>query len=964
MNKKKISNNLAYTQADRIERNESSIFEITIPYEFGLGKNEIKINLTSDSVKKDSEILIDVIDAAGEPIYYEISPIANVDKSRSVIVEIVPETPNGKCSFILFAVLSNDSTYKCTLDIDVVTGQDSNSEIKFDQDPIIYYQERLLPTQQFTSVSRAVSRTFSGGSVSTQASVAPKQLQRDNLTVEKPEKFGRIRNNSVSNNIGSSSIQQIPSEFESSTIVGRNFAFSSSMKGGTILIRGINLEVPKDASSPTPFLLHSYSASILEVNGSGSIKAFPPFIKQISYSTTAGNRISKTFDRFINQTNFTTSFNDVLTLSQSTFTQSYAVLDLFKLETNSGQIEKIEVSYKSLNNLGTDFQPMGSFELGSPNLLVDSSSLFFDNELGIIEKPAGNFKNGLTDFQSNWVTSSVDHTKGTFVVTSSASNRVADGIKIQQNPTSTGSENYNTFRPKQYHSIIVKEGSTFEVRANVVSERDSPLVPQMDVYISGSFVKPEISSEISPYAPIQSGSLGQFVGSFGRSKSVRFTAEKDGSIQPIFVQRTGIWHVGDIEVRPSKEPGKNVNQSRIFIPMNLNSGSEISMKIEYVGKNGKKSRYSTVIDKIFFTGSKFPSTAGSSTPLPSGLISGSDQLTSSLDIRYHRLGTGLVSGSDQLSSSYDVKYETRGNGIISSSTQVKTLLPSNTVSGSEQLTGSYDLKYEVRGNNIPSSSAQIKVFLPASTVSSSAQIATEITGAFTAASSSFSSRVKDIEGGKLTTYAQTASYGLASGSWNTRIDNLTNATSSYSAASSSWELRINSLTTQTSSYATTGSNTFRGNQTVTGSVSISGSFSLTGSLTTRLTYFWTGTYSVLFDGIPWANMPAAKTSWQQPSLNNATAYAGDFTNLTECRLCTFLIAPAANATSSLIVDYSTDGSSWNVLVSASLGTATGLKDSDWVRMPSSLGFTYVRLTGQGGNGAIDPTFSPPTLLLR
>ena len=638
MSKNKISNGLSELKTDKVEFNKSSVFEITIPHEFGLGKNEIKINLTSNSVKKGSEVLIDINDVTGNPIYYEISPIANVDKSRSIIVEIDEETIEGKTTFILVSTLNSSLTYKCILEIPIVKGIKSNSEIKFESEPEVVYKERSLPTQQFSSISRLINRTFSGGTISSQGSISPKQLEIDKLTIERPELASNVKSNKISNNVGSSSIQKIPTEFNLSTITAKNLAFSSSMKGGTILIKNINLEVPKDASSTTPFLLQDYSASIVEVNNTGSIQVYPPFNRQIEYITKNGNKKVQTYNKFINESNFTASFYDNLTLTQTQFTQSYAVLDLYDLETVSGQVDKIEVSYKSLNDIGTDYQPIGKFEIRTPNLLVDSASLFFDNENGITENPIGNFRNGLIDFESNWISSS----KGSFPITSSVSRKVKDGIKIQQNPLNTGSGEFSLFRPKQYHSLNVKSDNEFELNGDFVFERDSNLEPQLDVYISGSFVKQNKISNSIPFVPLQSSSFGQYIGSFNRKITpITFKTEKDGDIRPIFVQRTGIWHIGNIEINSK-------NQSRVFVPMNINSGSEISLKIDYLNKNNKKSRYSTYLDKIYFTGSKFP--IGSSTTIPDGTVSGSDQLTGSFDNRYERKGTGILSSSAQIAT--------------------------------------------------------------------------------------------------------------------------------------------------------------------------------------------------------------------------------------------------------------------------------------------------------------------------
>jgi hypothetical protein len=97
--------------------------------------------------------------------------------------------------------------------------------------------------------------------------------------------------------------------------------------------------------------------------------------------------------------------------------------------------------------------------------------------------------------------------------------------------------------------------------------------------------------------------------------------------------------------------------------------------------------------------------------------------------------------------------------------------------------------------------------LPSGILSSSNQIATEVSGAFTQDSSSFSTRVTSNE---------------------TNITNLQTDSGSFSTRVTAVETDVTSLTSKTGSYATTGSNTFVGNQNVTGTVtatSLSGSFS-------------------------------------------------------------------------------------------------------------------------------------------
>ena len=163
-----------------------------------------------------------------------------------------------------------------------------------------------------------------------------------------------------------------------------------------------------------------------------------------------------------------------------------------------------------------------------------------------------------------------------------------------------------------------------------------------------------------------------------------------------------------------------------------------------------------------------------------GTISGSAQITA----------FGFVSGS----------YETTGRGIYSSSAQ----LPSGIISGSSQLTSSYDTRYTLSGSITA---------VPTGTISSSAQIT-----AFGFVSSSASTPAGTISGSSQLTSSFDGRY-LVTGSVTSSILQLNTFTSS--------------LNVWSSSLATTGSNSFNGNQTITGSLNVSSLAVISSSFTTN-----------------------------------------------------------------------------------------------------------------------------------
>jgi hypothetical protein len=667
------------------EFEESGVFEIRMPLDFKLGKNEVKLKLLPNKLLKGSEVLIDIFDKNGNSIYYEISNLANEDESRSLIVFIYDDTVPGKCRLFINAVLQNNKTYQCQITSDVITTVENTQEIKFSEEPKVKYTERTLQTQVFSTSTRQTSKNGTGD-ISIVSTIAPKQTERDNLSIEKKEVRTVDQITSVANNVGSGSTFEIPTFFSPSTIISRNFPFSSSMEGGTIFVNGIQLEVPSNALSSIPFLNQSFSASILKVIGTGAIEIYPPFRKTIEYQTSNG-LTSITFDRFFNHSNFTASYKELLTLASSGYSQSYAVFDLSNIQPNAGVIDTVEVSYKSLNLIGSNYQPVGTFEVKSENLLIDSASVFFKNPEGIVETPIGNFRSGLSTFNAYWSTSYI----GSNFPTASVSSQIVDGIKIDYGTrTSTGS--FVIIEPKsQYKVNIGGENTQINLSFDSFSESDiENLTPQLDIYISGSEIISEPSHESIQLTPIASSSFGTYIGSisqkFGklRKNSLTFVTKNPGNILPKLISRVGSWHIGNIELKPIDEKGFNCNQTRIYAPMNLPTGSEVNFKIDYLNPAGrKKQTFSSIIEGVLFQGS----TIRSGATIPSGTVSGSDQLTGSFDNRYETRGRSIVSGSEQLTSSYDGRYEMKGTGIVSSSNQIANDISGSSTSLSSSLSG-------------------------------------------------------------------------------------------------------------------------------------------------------------------------------------------------------------------------------------------------------------------------------------
>jgi hypothetical protein len=185
-------------------------------------------------------------------------------------------------------------------------------------------------------------------------------------------------------------------------------------------------------------------------------------------------------------------------------------------------------------------------------------------------------------------------------------------------------------------------------------------------------------------------------------------------------------------------------------------------------------------------------------------------------LRFRTVG-GTVSSSAQIQEGLPAN-------VVSSSTQVKPLLPDGTVSSSAQYPGWVTASSQIDYNSIQnklsgvvSSSTQVQPLLPADTVSSSIQVKIFLPGDTVSSSAQYP--------GWITSSTQV-------------VQSLPDGIVSSSAQYPGWVTESSQIivqnTTGIGAIATTGSNTFIGNQTVSGSVI------LTGDLTVQ------GTSSILF----------------------------------------------------------------------------------------------------------------------
>lgn len=108
-----------------------------IPPYFGEGKNFFRIKPRVNAIQKGSNIEIEILDANGNPIYWEIPTFKSLDKSRVISVWVYDNpnrkynTPDGPCEIIIVSTNVRGQTMRARKRVNVVKSRTSESEILF-----------------------------------------------------------------------------------------------------------------------------------------------------------------------------------------------------------------------------------------------------------------------------------------------------------------------------------------------------------------------------------------------------------------------------------------------------------------------------------------------------------------------------------------------------------------------------------------------------------------------------------------------------------------------------------------------------------------------------------------------------------------------------------------------------------------------------------------------------------------
>lgn len=601
----------------------TNVFDLYVPSELNLGKNQIKIDLVGNKLQKGSPLSIDIIDGLGVPIYHEISSIVNTDKTRSIVVWIYDDTAAGNCTLYISCYLGgNFDGKKYLYKTDILVNPETlvGGDFSFSDVPTIQYQEKVYySTLTKGSESRKVQLLSDTSSkISILSRIAPNQINTNNsLNFEKPA----VKNTTVvTPNVisGSADIEtiELPKFFENSIVTAEGFEFSSSMVGGTIYLNRVNFPYPPNYSNIANLKNLSYSASIIKVINKSTIEIYPPIYCDTTYVDSGKNVLPYFSDRLFDHSNFTCSYYDYVSIENIPVTKSYAVVDIGGLNTEFGNVEQVKLTYKPVNEVG-EFRDAGIYNLSPNNLFVnrDTQTLTAGN-LGITYPEMGQFRS-TTQFDTYW-----ESLYGNLDKTPSV--KLINGVYLFESGTNGDLVGFKL--KTDYLNVPIYTNTDLNLSFNYVIDNSNNA--QIDVFVSGSPV--ELSYDIGDYKPTYytpktTNDIGintTYLGSItknnkGSTASFKFKTKETGKIQPIFFFKSGSLHISEVQLQPTNVFNQTPNQAHLTIPLDnvIMTGSELIMKLDYLG-GGTKTNYSSTLYGVKFDGVRTPIVESSSSVSP------------------------------------------------------------------------------------------------------------------------------------------------------------------------------------------------------------------------------------------------------------------------------------------------------------------------------------------------------------
>ena len=568
------------------------VFKITeFPLRLTAGKNLFKLQGNASNLKLGSNIECEVLDANGNAIYSEILSYIDEDKSRVIAIYIYEDTPPGPSTVTLIGEIStinninvpsewrNKINVKWSRQLPTNPTTPNESEIIFVNEPNVTVSENI-GVQLDRSYTNTQFPTYSTGTV--------EYLYNQNYPVLK--------------------------------ITGGKF--TGEMLGGTITI-------------PTPLSLQptptynvtntTYTSKIRKILSDTAIQLETPYTVNSNQSIS-----SHTYNAFT-ATTYTASYESIPTYVSTQHSESFALVQIDKLEPSAGDISRIKVYTNTKGNVGT-WEIVNDVALEGTEIYVDSTaSLTPDTSIGIFTSQSiidTYWESHLYQGNTEGFTPSLLWRTGS----------INNGMLIHSLFPITNNNSVLVAQVKDQYAGYFISQSEYKVTLDALATRKADNNnPKLLIYASGSAFNYNASDILNQDLPIKLGKkIGEIECTAANQRyddiEFEFKADKTGNGSLLFVIDNGKWQIADVRTLTNAEIGYSPNYTRIRseIPTKHKSDNQLSFKVEYYNIVGNRSKtVSYIYDKNWQGGNRYIDGGFS---MLTGSLYVADNLRSGIDI--------------------------------------------------------------------------------------------------------------------------------------------------------------------------------------------------------------------------------------------------------------------------------------------------------------------------------------------
>lgn len=574
----------------------STYFNITrLPPQFTGGRNSFLIG-GSNFLLNRSEVLIEITDASGKPVYQAMVPSYIEGTSRMITVEIYDTTVRGFATITIMGkagILANGEqvpsdwvgvyNVRWSKKILIDYNLKNTSPIKFLNQPTITVAEN-----RFLNIN---SSSYDTNLIPFTASLLP-------LFTSPTQKGYCLR---------AIPPTQFKQEYLRGTITG-------SLRIATNPSTVVNLPITKIRNNE---LMFSYGSLISSSINNGIIKQLSTFV--------SGN-FTASFDgvEYPVTTSVLLQYNTIAT-SSTNIPISYANIRIFNMNTVSGEIYKLRVYNKVATNF-SDYKLLADVSVVTNELLVTSSvrgnipigdifttpnyrDNWYSGQLKLntgLRSPVYSISGSATYYDSSinterFILSSSDDT-----LMSSIHSYVPVDLSTNKFSNQISESGYfiGTYAP-----ITMSSNSEYTLTLDSFYSRTSGSVelvgktPKVDIYVIGTNGTKVVSNN----------PLGQYIGTLEVVNEPQWFEQKQfnfvpaissvGSLSLRFVISNGFWNFSNISLKPASDPQFSPDEIQVLVPNTEYYNELLQYKVEFFDINNNSVNTFAVSTPAFFTGS-------------------------------------------------------------------------------------------------------------------------------------------------------------------------------------------------------------------------------------------------------------------------------------------------------------------------------------------------------------------------